>query len=281
MAHRLMHFAAVAKAHFDLGRMHIDIDARRVHFHIQGIHRLALAVQHVFIRAARRVGEHLVTHITAVDIGKLLVGPRAGGVRNAGAAPNANGGLAVGAPGTAFVLHSDGLRDEIAAQHIGQALVICKSAAAGTPLLMQLAVVPHREADLGPHQCVAANRLNAVGQLGGVGFQELAACRRCVKQLAHFDAGAAGAWRRFQLAGAAIELPGVRRVQGSGHQSHVGDRIDGRQRLAPKAHGHHRLQVVQRGNLAGGMASERQRQLFARNAQAVVFHRNQANAAGL
>ena len=124
MAHRLMHFTAVAKTHFDLGRVHVHIDPRRVDVYVQRIHRLALAVQHVFVGAAGGVRQHLVAHIAPVDIGKLLVGSGAGGVRNARAAPDPNQRLAVGAARAAFVMHGDGLRDKFAAQHIGQALVL-------------------------------------------------------------------------------------------------------------------------------------------------------------
>ena len=91
MVHGLMHFAAVAKAHLDLGRVHVHIDTRRVDLDIQGIHRLAVAVQHVFIGAACAVAEHFVAHKTAIDIGELLIGARTGGVGGAGAAPDTHG----------------------------------------------------------------------------------------------------------------------------------------------------------------------------------------------
>ena len=49
---------------------------------------------------------------------------------------------------------------------------------AGAPLLDQPALVPDREAHVGPRQRVAAHRLEAVRQLGGVGLEELAPRRR-------------------------------------------------------------------------------------------------------
>ena len=87
--HRLVHLAAVAEAHLDLGRVHVDVDARRVDLDVQHVDRLALAVQHVLVGAARRVGEHLVAHEAAVDVGELLVGARARRVGDAGAAADA------------------------------------------------------------------------------------------------------------------------------------------------------------------------------------------------
>ena len=177
MAHRLMHFAAVAKAHFDLGRVHIHIDARRVHLHIQHIHRLAMTVQHVFVSAAGRVRQHFVAHKAAVDIGELLVRPRTGGVRNAGAAPDAHRRLTVVATRAALVAHSHRLRHEVFAQHIGQALierrqrvVALHRGGCGAPLLDQFAFMPDGKADIGAYQGMAAHGFNAVRQFGGIGF---------------------------------------------------------------------------------------------------------------
>ena len=119
-----MHFAAVAKAHFDFGRVYVHIDSGRVDLDIQRIHRLAVAVQHILVGAAGGVGENFVAHVATIDVGKLLVGAGASGVGQTGAAPDAHGGLAVGAAGAAFVMHGDGLGDKLGAQHVGQALVV-------------------------------------------------------------------------------------------------------------------------------------------------------------
>ena len=74
VAHRLMHLATVAKAHLDLGGMHVHIDPGGIDLYIQGIDGLAVAVQHVLVGAARSVGEYLVAHEAAVDVTELLVG---------------------------------------------------------------------------------------------------------------------------------------------------------------------------------------------------------------
>ena len=75
MPHGLVHFPSVAEPHLDFGGVDVDVDPRRVDFQVQRIHRLALPVQHILIRAARRVRQHLVAHETPVDIEKLLVTP--------------------------------------------------------------------------------------------------------------------------------------------------------------------------------------------------------------
>jgi hypothetical protein len=148
------------------------------------------------------------------------------------------------------------------------------------PLRHQLAFVPHRKADLGPRQRVAAHRLQAVRQLGGIGLQELAARRGGEEQLAHLHAGAGGAGGGLQFAAVGVQPAGVGGVGGAAGQAEIGNRRDGGQRLAAKAHRAHRLQIGQAGDLAGGMALHRQHQLVGRDAAAVVFHHDAAHAAG-
>ena len=74
--HGLVHFAAVAKPQFDFGGVHVHIHTGRVHADVQGIHRLALTVQHIFISTAGCVAQHPVAHIAAIHIGKLMISPR-------------------------------------------------------------------------------------------------------------------------------------------------------------------------------------------------------------
>ena len=179
MAHRLVHLAAVAKTHLDLGRVHVDIDACRVDVDVQRIDRLALAMQDVLIGAAGGVGDDLVAHKSAVDVAELLVGPRPGRVRNAGPAPNLDDRCVIRAAGVGVAGKIDphGALHKISPQHIGQALLQCRQAAclaAAPPLLDQFAFMPDGKADIGTGQRVAAHGLDAVRQLGRVGFEELA-----------------------------------------------------------------------------------------------------------
>ena len=269
MAHRLVHLAAVAEAHLDLGRVHVHVDARGVDLEVEHVDRLALAVQHVLVGAAHRVRQHLVAHETAVDVEELVVGARARRIGDAGAADHAHR--------AAHMLDDDALRHEILAERIAQALL---ALLAGAPLLDQLAVVPDREAHVGPRQRMAAHRLDAVGELGGIGLEELAPRRGREEQLAHLDRGAARTRHRAQFARAAVERPGAVGTHRARLQAQLGDRVDGGQRLAAKAHGADRLEVVEARDLAGGMAPQRHHELLARDAQAVVLDRDQPHAAG-
>ncbi|OIQ65794.1 hypothetical protein GALL_526440 [mine drainage metagenome] len=180
VAHRLMHLAAVAKPHFDLGRVHVDIDPGRVQRDVQRVNRLALAVQHVFVGAAGGVADHLVAHKTAIDVAKLLVGAGAGSIRDAGAAPDFDDRCVVGPArrGGAGKIDPDRALNEVAAQHVGQALFQRRQAVAvittAPPLFDQFALVPDGETDIGAGQSVAAHGFHAMGQFGGIGLEELA-----------------------------------------------------------------------------------------------------------
>ena len=118
-----------------------------------------------------------------------------------------------------------------------------------------------------------------MGELGGVGLQELAARGRGEEQLAHFHARAARAGGGLEFAAAGVQPVRVRVGCGARGDGHVGHRRDRGQRLATKAHGGDRLQVMQAADLAGGVALERHGQLLHRNAAAVVFHHDGAHAA--
>ena len=215
------------------------------------------------------MGNDLVTHVTAVDIGVLVIGPRTGCIGQTRMAGDAQW--------TGAGVQGHALLDEVGAQYVGHTGGVRRR---GAPLLHQLALMPDGEADLGPGQGVTANRLDAVGQLGGVGLEELAARRCAEKQLLDFHRGADGPRGGAQFAGARVQQEGGDFAFGAREQAQLGDRGDGGQRLAPKAHGAYRLQVGQRGDLAGRMTLEGDAQLARRDAQAVVLDADQAGAAG-
>ena len=104
MAYATVHFTAVPEADFDFGRVHIHIDPCRLHLDIQRINWLAVAMQHVRVGAASGVADDLVAHVAAIDIGKLLVGSAAGGIRDPGSAPHANQRRAVGSNSAAYII---------------------------------------------------------------------------------------------------------------------------------------------------------------------------------
>jgi hypothetical protein len=111
--HGLVHFAAIAESHFDLGRVHIHVHADGS-IPVQRVHRLALAVQHVLLGAAHARGQHLVAHEAAVDVEELLVRARPRGVRYAGAASTRTAAQTVDPPRSAPTKSSPSRRPAVA-----------------------------------------------------------------------------------------------------------------------------------------------------------------------
>jgi hypothetical protein len=266
--HRLVHLARLAEAHLDLRRVDVHVDPVRRDVDEQRIGRLPAAVQHVLVGRAHAVSDQLVAHVAPVDVDVLLVGTRARRFGRAGPAGDAQHAqierdLAAGL-------------DEVVAEQVVQA----RFGRGAAPLLDQPAFVPHREGHVGPHERMAAHRLDAMGELGGVALEEFAPRRRAEEELAYLDARADRARGGRELAGAAVEPLRVRGLRRAARDGELGHRRDRGQRLAAKAHGRHAFQLVQRGDLARRVAAQRQRQLLGRDAAAVVLDHDGADAAG-
>ena len=276
VAHGLVHLAAVAKAHFDFGGVHVHVHAGGIDLHVQQPYGLAVAVQHVFIGAAGGVADDFVAHVAAIDPGVLLVGAAAGGVGQARAARHAHAAF--------FMRHGQAAGQKVFAQHVGHAprqrLLRRQAGGLRAPLLQQLAFMPQGKAHVGPRQRVAAQSFHAVRQFGGVGLEEFAPRGHAEEKLFDLHGGAARACGLLQLARARLKLPGAVGPFGAREQRCLGHGGNGRQRFAAKAHRAHRFQIVQAGDLAGGVALERRGQLRGFDAAAVVFHGNEPYAAG-
>ena len=151
---------------------------------------------------------------------------------------------------------------------------------AAAPLFHQLALMPDGKAHVGAHQGMTAHGINAMRQLGRVGFQKFASRRGAEKQLLDLYRGARAARHGPEFTASTVQQPGAGLVSGPGEDRAVCDGVDGGQGFAAKSHGAHRLQLAQAADLAGGVAFEGDRQLIAQNAEAVVLHGNQAHATG-
>ncbi len=119
-------------------------------------------------------------------------------------------------------------------------------------------------------------------QLGTFGTQKLAPRRHVVEQLAHFHGGA-GCLRlgyhfaqlaAFHLQGRAMFVTGPARSQ-----RETADRGDGWQCFTSESQGGHRFKIIERSDLAGCVAGNRQRQLLRGNAATVIADADQADAA--
>ncbi len=238
-----MDLAAVAEADLDLGRMDVDVDQLGLDVDEQHVARLAVAVQDVVEGGADRVGDQLVAHVAAVDVDVLHVGAAAGGLGQADATVDAHRAH--------LGEHLAALRDEVLVEDFRDPL----RQRGGAPLVDQLALVPDGEADVGPGQRVAAQRFEAMGELGALALQELAAGGRVEEQLADFDGGASSAGGGAEFAGAGFQAPGMGGAVVARDQGQFGDGRDGGEGFAAEAHRRDRLEVVQRADLAGGVAA--------------------------
>ena len=68
-----MHRTRIAKAHFGLGRMHVDIDRARIDFQVQHIAGLTIAMHQIAIALSHGMTEQLVAHEAAIDKKELPV----------------------------------------------------------------------------------------------------------------------------------------------------------------------------------------------------------------
>jgi hypothetical protein len=268
--HELVHRAAVAEAHFDLGRVDVDVDQRRVEVERQHIGREAVAVQHVLVGGADRVHQQLVAHEAPVHVEELAVGARLRCGRQAGVAVQAQ-------RAGAFVDRQARL-GKVAAQDVGAAL----GHLAHVPVVDGAAVVGQAECTSGR---ASAMRRTTSAQwpysvcsdfrnLRRAGVLKYRSCTSIVVPNAPDD-GATVPRCEPTISQACGGVGGARR---DGDGGHGGDRG---QRLAAKAEGGHVFEVGQRGDFGGGVAGQRERQLLGRDAAAIVGDRDAFDAAFL
>ena len=262
--------------------MHVDVHARRIDADVERVDRLAVAVQHVFVGAARGVANDLVAHVATVDVGVLPVATRTRRVRSAG---QTNDLHAAGVFGPGFgPLHRDAVFYKVFAHHIGQALAKRGHAhrVHGAPMRNQLAFVPNGKAHVGASQSVASHSFDAMRQFGDIGFEKFAPRWGGVEEFAHLHRGADLAGAGADFAAARVDQPAVSLgCRGAARgDADLGDGGHGGQGLTAKTHGLHTLQIMQTADFAGGVALERGGQLVAGDAAAVVFDRDQSNPTG-
>ena len=270
--------ARLAETHFVLGRMHVDVHARRVEPQEQHVRRLAAMEQHVGIGLLDRMRDAAIAHRAAVDVQVLLVGAGAvvGRLRDPAVQVHARG----------LVVDAQRLFRELLAERLDQALVgedrVVVVVARRPIASRRLAVVRGAQFDIRPRQRQRTQPFLDVAQFGALGAQELAPRRHVVEQIAHFDRGALRMRLRRHLADAAaldLEHRAMFVVCTTRDQLETADRRDRRQRLATEAERGDGFQVVERGDLAGGMARDGQHEFAGGDPRAIVADADQAYAA--
>ena len=123
-----------------------------------------------------------------------------------------------------------------------------------------------------------------MASLGRLGLEELEPRGDGDEEAAHGDARTrwrAGGDHRPHAPLIHSHLRARRRAARPAGERHPRHRRDARQRLAAKPQCADALQIVYRGDLAGRVALERQRQLLRRDARAVIHHADQVQPAAL
>lgn len=265
--HVLVDRARIAEPHFDLRRMHVHVDGFGRQIEEQHVRRIAVAVQHVLVGRAHRVRQQLVAHEAAVHEEILLVGAPAARGRQAGAAVDGErAGLLVERQVRGREAVAEDLRDAL--RGLGR-----------IPVLDGLAVVQHRDRDVRPRERRAADHFQAVAEFGLLALQELAPRGRVEVQLSHLDRRADRAGGGRQHARLRIDLHRMHGIGRPARDRHLGDRRDRRERFTAKTQRRDRLELLERADLAGRMAHQRERQFVGRNPAAVVGDRDALDAA--
>ena len=141
-----------------------------------------------------------------------------------------------------------------------------------------------READVRMRERDAAERLVAMAPLGRLGAQELPPRRRVEVELLHGHRRAGRerrGRRRADVAAVDLDAPRVRRARRARREREPRHRRDRRQRLAAKAERRDRVEVVGRRDLRRRVPLDRERELVARDAGAVVGDADAPDAAAL
>ena len=260
MKDQVAHGAWVAEADLGLGRVDVGVHQCGVDGQKERKDGVALAVQAVAEGLPDGLGQHAVAHEAAVDEQVLPVAAGAGSI---GLTQQTLHGQRAG-------LGRDGQQPRTVAHQALDAL----GGRGGGPAAHFAAVLMDDELHGRVRQGNAPDGVQAVGGLGGRRLQELAPRRGGREQVDDLDDGTGGngggLGRRGSLAGLHVHFPAVfggQRATGQGQARDGGHRG---QSLAPEAQRGDMLQVGQRGNLAGGVPGQGQRQLVFLDAPTVV-----------
>ena len=234
---------------------------------------MAVVVQHVRVGLADRVRDDLVAHEAAVheEVLRVARGAREAGRRRRGRARRSARALGRAPRPRAAAKSSPMMRAARSRRPSGGR---CDDAPA---------VVREREGDAGARQRDAREGLLAARELGRLALQELAARGRVEVEILDVDRGAGG--ERGGLDRARRCRPRMRCARrGARPAARLDDRearhrADRGERLAAEAQRRGALEVLERGDLAGGEARDGERQVVALDAAAVVDHAHAPHAA--
>ena len=237
---------------------------------------MAVARQIIGVSRAHHADQKLVAHRSAVDEEILA--------ERIGACKRRQRGKALDRNRAACALHLDRVGAKLRAQNVGEPRQASARARQrrgpgdGGALL-----AGERESDVGPAHREPAHHLANRLALAAIALQEFEPGRGRVEQLAHFDARAFAERRRLDLtlaAGVDRDHPAMRLARVPGRDGKSAHRADRWQSLAAEAERADVEEIVV-GQFRGGVALDRQREVGARHAGAVVAHADQSAAAAV
>ena len=268
------HQALVAEAHLALGGVHVDVQVVRGDGEVDRRQGVAPAGQEGVVGLLHGVGQHLAAHQAPVD-GEGAVEAGVAVLRRPGAvAPDARPVLLQLREGQHVSRHRGAVDGP---DGVSQAAVARR-------LQRQAPVHLHPKAHPGGGEGQVLTELHDVAPLPHRGALEGLPGGDVIEEVADGHAGPRGGPRRAppaHLAPLHAHRPGGRQGGRAAGQLQVGDRGDAGQGLAPEAQGAHAVQVVERLQLARGVAQHGQLQLLGGDPAAVVADADQAQPATL
>ncbi|MBV6487869.1 MAG: hypothetical protein GHHEDOFH_01823 [Pseudorhodoplanes sp.] len=257
--------------------MDVDVDLARIERHEKRQHRVAVARQVIGIGGAHGADEKLVAHRPSVDEQVLAerIGAREGRQRR----------IAFDAQTFAPGRDRNRIGAELRAENVAEPGQPSRSVGQrrgpgdGGALL-----AGQREGDIGTAHGEPAYDFAHGLAFGAVALEKFQPRGRRKEQIPHLDARAfaeRGRTQRRLDAAFDVERPGVRLTGMAGGDGQPRHRADGRKRLAAEAERMDGEQVLVVGELGGGVALNRKREIGARHAGAVVGDADQPAAAAV
>ena len=174
--------SGIAKAHFRLGRMNVDVDLARVERDEQHHQRVTIARQIVGVSPAHRADEKLVAHRPAVD--EQILAERIG------ARERRQRGKAFDDDAVALGANLHGVGAKVGAKHIAEPRQPSGRAGQRRGKAHRRALLAgERESDVRAAHREPPHHLAHRFGFGAVEFEEFEPRRGGIEQVAHFDAG--------------------------------------------------------------------------------------------
>ena len=238
----------------------------RIDLQIQHVSGLLIVLQLILIGLTNSVIDQAIAHHAAVDVAILHFTQlaRPGRIRH----PTAYAQIAV------LPVDVQRMLQKRRAADAAQTAFVLALFFRRPVLADRFAVVAEVDRHIETRQRNAPHHFIDMAEFGFFGAHELAARRRIVKQIQHFQRAPDRVRGGFEghrlLAPFGIGLPRLALLGGARRQGQTGNRADTGQRFAAETEADDSLQIVERADFTGGVPCQRQRQIVLADAAAVV-----------